>query len=104
MRIIQLNGLAGPKGNKSPGRPDWFAEWLANQGKWAELECGCIEDVHLPQCITLLTGKRIFIMCPFEMDHGFQAIAKTLKFRDVLKARGITVKENADTKGLLPPF
>lgn len=103
MHIIQPNGLAGPMGNNSPGRPDWFAEWLANKGQWVKLECGCIEDVHLPQCITLLTGKRIFIMCPFELDHGFQLIVKTLKFRDVLKARGIILYDT-DTIGLFPPF
>jgi hypothetical protein len=104
MRIIKPNSLAGGKGNKSPHRPDWFAEWLANQGKWVLLECGCIEDVHLPQCITLLTGKQIYISCPFDLDHGFQAIAKTLTFRDVLLARGIPLKEDTDPEGLFPPF
>ena len=101
MRIIKPNSLAGAKGNKSPLRPDWFAEWLASQGKLVLLECECIEDVHLPQCVTLLTGKRIFIMCPFNMDHGFQAIKKTLTFREVLTARGIQFQ---DTRGLFPPF
>lgn len=104
MRVIQPNSLAGSKGNKSPNRPDWFAEWLANQGKWVILDCECIEDVHLPQCITLLTGKRIFIMCPFDMNHGFQAIKKTITLRDVLMVRGIVIPDDSDTKGLFPPF
>lgn len=104
MRIINPKSLAGSKGNKSPNRPDWFAEWLANQGKYVLLNCECIEDVHLPQCLTLLTGKRIYILCPFDSEHGFQLIKKTLTFRDVLMARGILVKEDDDTKGLFPPF
>jgi hypothetical protein len=102
MRIINPNSLAGSKGNKSPNRPDWFAKWLANQGKWVQLECGCIEDVHLPQCITLLTGKRIFILC--SSDHGFQRIKKTLTLRDVLLARGFTLNEDSDPGGLFPPY
>jgi hypothetical protein len=104
VRIIQPNDLAGPKGNKSPVRPDWFVEWLANQGKWVLLECGCIEDVHLPTCITLLTGKTIVILCPFDQGHGMVKIKKTLKLRDVLKARGITIPDDLDPKGLFPPF
>lgn len=104
MRLIKANSPAGAKGNKSPLRPDWYVEWLANQGKWVLLKCGCIEDVHIPQCLTLLTGKQIFILCPFDMDHGFQVIKKTLTFRDVLLARGIPLDENTDTKGMLPPF
>jgi hypothetical protein len=103
MRIIKPNGLAGSKGNKSPNRPDWFVEWLNNQGKWVLLKCGCIEDVHLPQCITLLTGKQIHIFCPFDCDHGFQRIDKTLTFRDVLMARGISFTDT-DPEGLFPPF
>jgi hypothetical protein len=99
VRITRPNDLAGPKGLKSPVRPDWFAEWLANQGKWVLLDCECIEDVHIPQCVTLLTGKHIEIMCPF--GHGFQRIKKTLKFREVLEARGI---EFPDPPGLIPPF
>ena len=101
MRVIRPNDLAGPKGNKSPGRPDWFVKWLAEKGKWVLLECGCIEDVHLPTCVELLTGKKIYIECPFNLDHGFQPIKKTLKFRDVLKARGIEMPE---PPGELPPF
>ena len=100
MRITKPNSLAGPKGYKSPVRPDWFAEWLSNQGKYVRLACGCIEDVHLPQCLTLLTGKKIFIMCPYS-DHGFQSIKETLKLRDVLKERGI---EFPEPDGLIPPF
>lgn len=99
MRIIRPNDLAGPKGMRSPARPDWFAEWLANQGKWVLLDCECIEDVKIPQCITLLTGKKITILCPF--GHGFQRIKKTLKFREVLEARGI---EFPEPPGQLPPF
>lgn len=101
MRIISPNDLAGPKGNKSPGRPDWFAQWLRDKGKWVLLECGCIEDVHLPQCVTLLTGKHVYIECPFNEGHGFQLIKKTLTFREVLKARGI---ELPDDPGMIPPF
>ena len=102
MRIIQPNSLAGGKANKSPDRPDWFAEWLRNSGKWVLLECGCIEDVHVPQCVTLLTGKRIFILCPFDNGHGFQEIKNTLTLRDVLMARGIALY--AQSEGLFPPF
>lgn len=104
MRIINPNGLAGAKGKRPPHRPDWFVEWLKNQGKYVLLDCECIEDVHLPQCISLLTGKRIYILCPFDDDHGFQAIKKTLTFGDVLKARGIPVNEDTDPKGLFPPY
>ena len=100
MRIIQPNSLAGAKGNKSPHRPDWFAEWLASKGKWVQLECGCIEDVHIPQCVTLLTGKKIYIQCPFDLDHAFQLIEKTLTFKDVLQARGYSLYEYEE----LPPF
>jgi hypothetical protein len=102
MRIIKSNSPAGGKGNKSPHRPDWFVKWLEDRGKWVQLQCGCIEDVHIPQCITLLTGKRIYILCPYE--HGFQRIKKTLTLGQVLLARGMTLKEDTDTKGLLPPF
>lgn len=101
MRIIPPNGLAGASGNKSPHRPDWYVEWLKNQGKYVLLACGCIEDVHMPTCITLLTGKTINIACPFNEDHGFQAIKKTLKTREVLEMRGY--KFPADP-GLIPPF
>ena len=101
MRIVKPNSLAGVKGNKSPHRPDWFVEWLAQKGKWVLLECGCIEDVHLPTCVTLLTGKRIFIFCPFDCDHGFQAIEKALTFGDVLQARGYSLYEDP---GMIPPF
>jgi hypothetical protein len=104
LRIVRKDKLAGPKGHKPPARPDWFQEWLANQGKWVLLECGCIEDVHLPQCVELLTGKKIYIACPFDLDHGFQLIKMTLKFRDVLSARGITFPNDTDPKGLFPPF
>jgi hypothetical protein len=101
VRIIRPNDLAGPMGMSPPARPDWFIKWLANQGKWVLLNCGCIEDVHLPNCIELLTGKHIEILCPFDMGHGFQRIKKTLKFRDVLMARGI---EFPEPPGLIPPF
>ena len=101
MRITRPNDLAGAKGNKSPRRPDWFAEWLANQGKYVLLECGCIEDVHLPQCLTLLTGKHIEIWCPFTDSHGFQKIKKTLTSREVLLARGF---EFPDPPGIIPPY
>lgn len=101
MRLIKPNSLAGSKGNKSPNRPDWFVEWLAQKGKWVLLECGCIEDVHLPTCVTLLTGKRIYIQCPFDCDHGFQAIEKTLTFKEVLEARGYSLYEDP---GMIPPF
>jgi hypothetical protein len=104
MRIINPKGLAGSKGNKSPNRPDWFVEWLASRGKWVLLECECIEDVHLPMCVTLLTGKRIYIQCPFNLDHGFQAIKKTLTFREVLMARGVSLYEDNDIGGMSPPF
>ena len=100
MRIISPNGLAGSKGNNPPNRPDWYAEWLKDRGKYVRLECGCIEDVHIPACVTLLTGKRIFILCPY--NHGFQAIKKTLTLRDVLLARGIPVMDTASK--LIPPF
>lgn len=102
MRVIQPKSLAGPKGNKSPVRPDWYAEWLKDRGKYVLLECECIEDVHIPQCVTLLTGKRIYILCPFNFDHGFQAIKKTLTLRDVLLARGIPVMDTSSE--LIPPF
>ena len=68
-----------------------------------QLECECIEDIHIPACVTLLTGKAIYIMCPFDNDHGFQKIKKTLTVRDVLKARGIDITDT-ETKGLIPPF
>ena len=101
MRLIKPNSLAGAKGNKSPHRPDWFAEWLKNQGKYVLLDCECIEDVHVPQCVTLLTGKQIYIQCPFDMGHGFQRIKKTLTFGEVLKARGYSLYEDP---GMIPPF
>jgi hypothetical protein len=101
VRIVKPNSLAGARGNKSPSRPDWFAEWLRNQGKYVLLSCGCIEDVHLPQCVTLLTGKTIYISCPFNDEHGFQSIKKTLTYREALIMRGI---EFADDPGALPPF
>lgn len=101
MRIIRPNDLAGPMGMKPPTRPDWYLKWLSNQGHWVQLKCGCIEDVKLPQCLELVTGKHLFIMCPFDLDHGFQRIAKTLKFREVLEARGI---EFPEPDGLIPPF
>lgn len=104
MRLIKPNDLAGAKGNKSPARPDWFAKWLADQGKWVMLECGCIEDVHLPQCISILTGKHIYILCPFDMGHGAQLIKKTLKFGEVLAARGLVMPKDPDPNGLFPPF
>jgi len=100
MRVIPPNGLAGAKGNKSPHRPDWYAEWLRNRGKYVLLACDCIEDVHIPQCVTLLTGKQIYIQCPFDLDHGFQLIKKTLTFKDVLLARGYSLYEYTE----LPPF
>jgi hypothetical protein len=104
VRIVKPNGLAESKGNKSPSRPDWFAEWLKNQGKFVLLKCGCICDVHLPVCVTLLTGKDIYIECPTNIrydPHGFQKIKKTLTFREYLKARGFSL---ADPPGLFPPF
>jgi len=104
MRLVKPNDLAGSRGNKPPARPDWYAEWLRNQGKWVLLECGCIEDVHIPQCITMLTGKRIYVLCPFDMNHGMQLIKKTLKLRDVLKARGFISIEDTDSEGLFPPY
>lgn len=85
-------------GNKSPARPDWFAEWLSNQGKWVLLKCGCIQDVHIPQCVTLLTGKHIYIACD---KHSFQLIKKTLTMREYLEARGFSLAEDP---GLFPPF
>jgi hypothetical protein len=100
MRLIKPNSLAGPKGNKSPARPDWYAEWLSNQGKYVLLECGCIEDVHMPQCVTLLTGKKIYIACPFDLDHSFQLIKRTLTYREALMARGISFTDTPE----LPPF
>lgn len=104
MRIVKPNGPAGAKGNKSPARPDWFAEWLSNQGKWVLLKCGCIADVHIPQCVTLLTGKKIYIECPSytPLDpHGFQLIKKTLTLREYLTSRGYKFPEDP---GLIPPF
>jgi hypothetical protein len=104
VRIVKPNGLAGKVTNKSPNRPDWYAEWLANQGKYVLLKCGCMTDVHLPACITLLTGKRIYIECPSNnhLDpHGFQEIKKTLTTREYLTAKGFHF---ADDPGLIPPF
>jgi hypothetical protein len=100
MRVIKSNSPADGKRNKSPHRPDWYAKWLQDRGKWVQLECGCIEDVHIPQCVTLLTGKRgIYIMCPAE--HGFQRIKKTLTLGEVLLARGYSLYAQ---DGLFPPF
>ena len=105
MRIVRANSLAGPKRKTiPPARPDWYAEWLAGKGKWVLLECDCIENVVVPACVTLLTGKRIYIMCPFNFGHGFQLIKKTLSFREVLMARDIPLYENSDTIGDFPPF
>ena len=102
MHIRKPNDLAGPKGNKSPARPDWFVEWVNSQVKWGLLECGCIEDVTSLKAVSLLTGKKIYIQCPFE--HGFQLIKKSLTLRDVLKAHDITIPDDVDPKGLFPPF
>lgn len=101
MRIIRPDDLAGPKGMKPRARPDWFVKWLNDQGEWVKLACGCIEDTHLPQCLELVTGKRIFIMCPFDMGHGFQKVLKPMKLREVLMERGYSFP---DPPGLIPPY
>ena len=101
MRIIRPNDLAGPKGMKPKARPDWFVKWLKDQGYWVKLQCGCIEDTHLPQCLELITGKRIYIMCPFDLDHGFQRVIKPMKLREVLLERGYIFPE---PPGLIPPY
>jgi hypothetical protein len=101
VRITRPNDLAGPKGMKPKARPDWFVKWLKEQGHFVLLECGCIEDAHLPQCLELITGKRILILCPFNEGHGFQKVKKTLNLREVLKVRGY---EFPEPPGLIPPY
>lgn len=108
MHIVgQSNSSAGYMGKAPSARPDWFVEWLKDQGKWVELECGCIEDIQLPNCLSILTGKQIVIECPNSRGHGFRRIKKTIKFREVLERRGIITSsqcDNEDSKGLFPPF
>ncbi len=99
MRITKPNSPAVAKGNNPPQRPDWFVQWLKEKGTWFRLKCDCIEDLSLPSCIELLTGKKIYVLCP--NGHGFQPVIAKVKFRDVLKARGI---ELAEPPGLIPPF
>lgn len=83
-RVVNPLALNGPT---IPSRPRWYTEWLQNQGKWVRLSCGCIQDVHLPSCVELLTGKKILIQCDANDEHGFQSIKKTLKFKDVIEEK-----------------
>jgi hypothetical protein len=76
--------------NKSGERSGWFDEWLANQGKFVELNCGCIDDIHLPTCLTLITSKDIQIYCD---NHGFQGIKRSLTFKQAMKIKGYDIPE-----------
>lgn len=101
MRVIRPNDPAGPKEKNLKARPDWFVKWLNEQGHYVLLNCGCIEDTHLPQCLELITGKALYIMCPFNEGHGFQKVKKVMKLREVLKVRGF---EFPEPPGLIPPY
>jgi len=99
VRVTRTIGPAVAKGNKSPQRPDWFVQWLKEQAKYVRLKCECVEDFSLPSCIELLTGKKIFLLCP--NGHGFQPIVQKLKLRDYLQAKGFEIPE---PPGLIPPY
>jgi hypothetical protein len=98
MRIIKP--FQNVSENDSAMHSGWLDEWKKNQGKWVQLSCGCIEDIHLPKCTELLTGKKIYILCPH--GHGFGQIVKSLSFKEVLISRGIDIPD--DNNNQLPPF
>lgn len=99
VRITKPNSPAVAKGNNPPQRPDWFAQWLKEKAKLFRLKCNCIEDFSLPTCLELVTGKKLFILCP--NGHGFQPVIGKVKVRDYLKEKGY---EFPDPPGLIPPF
>jgi hypothetical protein len=95
--------IKNPMGNRNTGpklpMPKWHKEWLANQGKWVELSCGCIADINLPSAVLLLT-KKPEIFC--DKCDGFMQIKESLSFREVIRRRlGIQMP---DSEGLFPPF
>jgi hypothetical protein len=32
--------------HRPQGRPEWLKDWIANQGRWVLLGCGCREDIN----------------------------------------------------------
>lgn len=92
MKIIKPG--QGKVENGSAYSPAWLDEWLRNQGKFVQLNCGCIDDVHLPTAITLITSKDIQILCP--NDHGFQGIKKGLTFKEAMNLKGYDIPETTN--------
>lgn len=42
----ERSGRASSTARKGMSRPEWFKEWLANQGRYVELACGHIVDAN----------------------------------------------------------
>ena len=59
-----------------PRMPDWQKEWVANQGVWVLLECGCIDDLNprlLPLVRQMLDGH-LEIYC--DKHEGFYRVTR----------------------------
>lgn len=84
--------------NGAAYNPAWFDDWLRNQGKWIELTCGCIEDIHLPSCLTLVTGKDIQILC--SNDHGFQSVKRSVSFKEAMQHKGFIIPDDNSNEPL----
>jgi hypothetical protein len=101
---MQSNGPASPGHSAArilkPGEtqrgphtplPTWYVDWLKDKGKWVELSCGCIEDIHLPSAVAILT-KKPQIYC--NSCNEFHTVKRPVKFREVIEKKlGIKIKE-----------
>lgn len=74
--------------SQSHGRPEWLKEWIANQGRWVRLSCGCSEDLNSRTLTVVGAFKNSAVYC--EKCEQFSAVVRSIT---VAEAMGIPAKE-----------
>ena len=76
-------------------RPDWFREWLENQGRYALLDCGHYVDINDRSVAYIIGATDKHIVCP---EHNQWAlVVRSATFTEYM---GIPPNVIPDT----PPF
>jgi hypothetical protein len=83
--------VPGKHVSRHTGRPKWLGEWLENQGKYVELECGHLVDLNDRSYAPLVHPTEQMIDC--EIHRSWQRIVKRISF---LEFAGIKVKPTPD--------
>lgn len=84
MRLIK-RGVAAPSdgsGYSRGGRPDWLKKWIADQGVWCRLACGCAEDLNSQSLLIIGTFTSGEVYC--ERHDRFAAVKNKIRLDEAL--------------------